>query len=490
MNPLVERARLDPAWWIKSFLNKVPWAIQREILEAVRDNSKVSVQSCHGAGKSFIAACIVLWFLLNYPGSRVITTAPTNRQVRAILWAEIRNLWYARLGGEVFQTELRLDEKWYAFGFSTDDSDAFQGHHATDLLVVFDEAAGIPAKIWDSSEGVLTSLNCKRLAIGNPTDITGRFYIECRNEYVKTIRISAFDTPNFTHFGITEEDIADGNWQYKIGDRPLPYPSLTTPYWVAERYREWGPDSPLYHARVLGQFPDQDEHSLIPLSAIEAAQHRSLEVPEGAPLILSADIARHGGDESVIGLRHGPVYRTIRTFSKQSTMLTAEHIAMEAKKYGVDTIKPDCVGVGAPVVDRLLQFNLPVWEMHPGSPATEPENFVHARDEWYWGMKERFEEGSIDIDPDDDVLAQQLLSITWASDGRGRIKVEGKDQMKGRGLKSPDRADAMMLSFAGPRYDALSLKSSTFRKNNLRVIQGGRGEDEHAEYSPFFTSEV
>jgi hypothetical protein len=141
---------------------------------------------------------------------------------------------------------------------------------------------------------------------------------------------------------------------------------------------------------------------------------------------------------------------------KDDTMTTAGHIAKAMRDIDDEAGKNDWVraivdvpGVGGGVVDRLAELDLPVVPYNGGEAPIDKERFVNARAEDYWTLRERFEQGEIDIDPDDDKLAAQLGSIKWGIDSRGRIKIESKDDMRKRGLPSPDRADAMAIAFAG-----------------------------------------
>lgn len=446
---VLDRARHDPAWWIRHVLGASLWQAQVEILESIRDNQETAVASCHGAGKSFIAARAVLWFLYTHKPSIVITTAPTDRQVKGILWKEIRvahqRAMYP-LGGRLLTQELRLDNDWWAWGFTAPeyDPDRFQGFHEVYILVIVDEAAGVSEQIYEAIDGILSSEHARLLMIGNPTNPSGRFGRSFKTSGIKKIRISAFETPNFTAFGITEEDIANGIWEKKING-PLPAPYLVTPQWVAKRYQRWTPNSPLYISRVKGEFPEQGEDTLIPLSWIERAQQRQLKPME--PVELGVDVARFGSDETVIALRRGPVVRLMGTYSHEDTMVTTGRIVRALSETGASVAKVDVVGLGAGVVDRLKEQKKPVREMNAAEAAGDPERFANRRAEWYWALRERFQEGDIDLDPDEE-LAAQLSSIKYKIDSRGRIQIESKEDMKKRGLPSPDRADAVMLAFA------------------------------------------
>lgn len=268
-----------PVWWVEKVLYAVPWEKQCEILNSVRDYYKTAVRSCHGVGKSFTAGQVILWFLYNFPRSIVLSTAPTWRQVEKLVWKEVRASFKRAkvpLGGKIQpkSPEIQIiQNEWYAIGLSTNDPDRFQGFHEKYILVVVDEAAGVSEDIFEAVEGVLTSENARLLLLGNPTSLSGTFYNAFREPGWNTITISAFDTPNFTAFGITEEDIVNSTWKEKIAG-PLPNPKLITPEWAADKHLRWGPDSPAYQARVRGQFPTESDDTLIPLAWIEAAMER------------------------------------------------------------------------------------------------------------------------------------------------------------------------------------------------------------------------
>jgi hypothetical protein len=172
--------------------------------------------------------------------------------------------------------------------------------------------------------------------------------------------------------------------------------------------------------------------------------------------IIAADIARFGEDETVIMRREGGWVRTYRAHHKADTMTTVGHIAKAMQDIDDEAGKNDWVraiidvpGVDSGVVDRLAELDLPVVPYNGGEAPIDSERFVNARAEDYWTLRERFEQGEIDIDPDDDKLAAQLGSKKWGFDSRGRIQIESKDDMRKRGLPSPDRSDTSAMIFAG-----------------------------------------
>jgi hypothetical protein len=217
---------------------------------------------------------------------------------------------------------------------------------------------------------------------------------------------------------------------------------------------------------VLGEFPDISDDSLILPRWIEAAQKRTLERTQRP--IIAADIARFGEDETVIMRREGGWIRAYRAHHKDDTVTTSGHIAKAMRDIDDEAGKNDWVraivdvpGVGGGVVDRLTELNLPVVPYNGGEAPIDKERFVNARAEDYWSLREIFEAGEIDIDELDDVLAAQLGSIKWTVDSRGRIEIESKDDMRKRGMPSPDRADtlAMVVSRRATGGPAIDIES-------------------------------
>ncbi len=457
---ILRRSKLDPVWWVETILGDELWDDEKKLLEALRDDDEVAWKSCHSGGKSWTAARGALWFLYNFYRSIVITTAPTDRQVRGILWSEIRqahaNARYP-LGGRMLSQQLFVDEDvgWFAMGFTAPDYDPnrFQGWHAPGgVLAVMDEASGISKNIHDGVDALMTGANTKKLLIGNPTDPASEFAKAFKDEDVTKITTSAFDTPNFTAFGITPDDIAKGTWREKIkGD--LPAPHLVTPEWVARRYRRWGPTSPLYEGRVLATFPEQGTDTLIPLAWIEAAQQRELE--PGLPVTLGLDVAEMGADRSVCYVRRGCVLRRVFATEKQKTTATVGNAVRAIRETGASEIIVDRIGVGRGPYDTLDEMS-----QEPGGldvyvnglsvavGARDKEQYANKRAELFWGLRERFEAGDIDLDPEDEELAADLSNIKYKPNSRGQIQIELKELARKRIGRSPDYGDAAAMAFA------------------------------------------
>ena len=260
-----EAPNISPTDFARDVLRVDLWAKQKEVLSALPEHRRVAVKSGNGLGKGFSAAVAVLWFLHTHRPAIVLSTAPTFRQVRHILWRQIHVLHRQApdvLKGKLLDTRWELAEDRYAMGLSADSADQFQGFHSRHMLIVVDEAEGVSDAIYEAIDSVMTSDGSRLLLIGNPTTVTGVFrraFHEERSIY-HCITISALESPN-------------------VRDRQVSVPGLTTAEWVDERKEIWGENNVLYRARVLGEFPDHSEDTLIRLSDVEAAVERWKALP-------------------------------------------------------------------------------------------------------------------------------------------------------------------------------------------------------------------
>jgi len=489
---VAKRVREDPAWFVRNILGERPWSGQVRIMESVRDHPETAVSSCHGIGKDWTAARVVLWFLLAHYPSLVLTTGPTDRQVRHILWVEIAKAWgkakpqLRALGYDVdscrlLTQELYIDKEGVnqrAIGFTapSGDPDKFQGWHCPNILAVLDEANGIGSEIRLGIDGCLTSGHTRKLEIGNPTDPSSEFAKSFKTAGVSKLQFSAFDTPNFTTFGITRDDIrkgtaSSGPWLEKIAGRPMPEPHLVTPAWVAARWHRWGESSPHVQSRIEGRFPESGEDQLIKHKWLEAAQTRSLEVKDRDPNILAVDVARFGSDSTIIGHRTGDRFRIgRRRWGQIDTMETSGHVARALAETGASEARIDEGGVGGGVLDRLRELRRPVFGINFGESPDDPERFVNKRAEIYWHLRERFEQGRIDLDAEDEDLCAQLATIKWSVDSKGRILIESKKEMKKRGVSSPDDADTCAMAMYDGTITSSDLETIAI---NMRAFMGG-----------------
>jgi len=436
-----------PDRWIQETLQEHLWTKQREIVLSVRDHRKTAVPSCHGSGKSFLAARIAAHWLCNHPAGEafVVSSAPTGRQVRNILWREInRAHGNAALIGRTNQTEWFLPtangkEELVAFGMKPDDLDpaAFQGIHARYVLVIFDEAGGIASQaLWEAADSLCANDDSRFLAIGNPDAPETEFHNICKpGSGWNVIPISAFDTPNFTG-----EAVPDKLKHLLVGK-----------LWVDEKRRKWGESNPFWVSKVLGQFPDTTIDGLLPIKWVLAAQQH--ELPAAAPYEFGLDVGG-GANNSTYCEREGPRYRIIRRDQNPNTMETCGQLLafINARKQSNTTtaygrVKVDEIGIGRGVVQRAQeQKYTTVIGVNVSRPAKDKEHFENIRAEGYWALRELFQSRLIDIDDADDDLAAQLVDLRYKRNSRGKIQMESKDDIKARGRPSPDDADALMLA--------------------------------------------
>jgi len=468
---LKARAPVDPVWWINRALGVKFWDAQKEIVESVRDNERTSARSCHGVGKSYLAGNVTLWFLYTFPYSIVLTTAPTFRQVEKLIWKEVRSSIRKskiHLGGELAKKSPELQivqDEWVALGLSTNQPDRFQGFHAKHLLVIVDEAAGVKEDIFEAIEGVVTSGHCRLLLLGNPTLIGGTFYRSHREPGWSKFHIAAWDTPNFAGSGITEDDLESGAWKDKApknedGTFNWPAPWLITPTWAADKITRWGKNHPAYQSRVAGNFPTQGEANVIPLAWIEASMSRWEDAVGEGSYELGVDVARYGSDLSVIAPRQGMKVYPLRVLSGKDTQEVTGEVLRAARAVDARHIKVDVIGMGAGVVDPLKAANAPVIPVNVGSASDVKDDdgnrvYLNLRAELWWALRESLDPKNPDplsLPPDEDLLGD-LAAPTYKITGKGQIQIEAKEETKKRLGHSPDRADAVMLTFA-PAYTA------------------------------------
>lgn len=427
--------RERPTIFAKEVLGVDFWSKQKEIANSVKDNARTTVRSCSAAGKTTVAACLVLWFLTCFYPSTVLTTGRSFRQVKDQLWREIRAR-HARsrppIGGDITQTSLTLSdkEKWFAEGFTTDEPERMTGFHNKYVLVVVDEASGIPDEVYNSLENPLASGFTRYLLLGNPTQNIGRFKDSFTSPNYKSIHISAYDTPSF---------IGEGN-----------YPFLINKDYIEQKKLEWGEDSPLYEVYIKGDFPSGETDRLIPFGLAEAATFREIIPGTEEGISIGVDTARMGEDENALYVRKGEKVIDSHFWRKAKTEEIIGRISHEIKEHESQITNID-EGYNPGVVDGLKALQeLKQYKINGISfqqTAKDSKVFANARAEMYWELAQRFKVGDIQI-PNDKILLKQLTDIKKKPLNRyDQIILESKQDMKQRGLKSPDRGDALALCF-------------------------------------------
>jgi hypothetical protein len=431
----------DPVGFITDILDEQPWTIQTQIAEAVRDYPYTAVPSCFGSGKDWIAARVVAWWVST--GGIAVTTADTFRQVRDILWRELRKA-HVRGGlpGAIPAVECRWEipgADAFAIGIKPEDynPEGLQGIHGRRVLVVLDEANGIGSDLWDAAKGLVVNEESRILAIGNPHEPQGAFHEACRSQTWHVIHISVFDTPNFTGEPVPEKAQAE----------------LVSPFWLEQRRKEGLEDTPWWQAKVLGQFPDTASNAVIPLAWVEQARARGhlQDAREWAGL----DVARFGSDDSALveGSGNGP--ETVEVVHGQDTMAVAG-MGMRYLQARRGTLAVDVIGVGGGVVDRIREQHPPgqLLAVNVGeSPDHDSDLLVNLRAQLWWDARRQLDPTADDplslarlTELDYARLRSELTAPTYRMTSSGKVQIEGKEELKARGLPSPDLADAFCLA--------------------------------------------
>jgi hypothetical protein len=430
-----------PDEWARGFL--------RELGEEVRTRGfdghnsvppiRFSTASGHGIGKSALVAWLIRWIADTRPHSKGVVTANTAAQLRSKTWAElakwhslgITSHWFTLVGGTLGSLAYYHNEHpqtWRCDAQTCEErnSEAFAGLHAANSTpyYIFDEAAGIAEKIFEVREGGLTDGEPMVFDFGNPTRNTGRFFENMQGRFRHLYKRRSVDS----------RDVA-----------------ITNKELIEEWRQTYGENSDFFKVRVKGEFPDAGALQFIPRSLVDACVDLDVHAAPSDPVVISVDVARFGDDESVIWLRRGRDCESMGHFRYQGmdTMTLASRIAELSNEHRPDAVFIDGGGVGGGVVDRCQQLGVPVTEINFGGKATSKEYQNLAAQMW-GNLREAMKAG-IRL-PDDDDLKADLTGREYGFTPTNQIKLEPKDEMKKRGLKSPDLADALALSFVFPVY--------------------------------------
>lgn len=486
--------------FVRDVLGANTWDFQDELILSVFKYKTTAAKTCNAVGKSYTAAKVAVSFLSLLPHSIVVTTAPTWRQVTDVLWREIattvKRSQYKLTENEVTQAGLSLDTDWYAVGLSTKYPENFFGYHADHILVIVDEAGGVPEPIFKGVKAITPNANARVLYIGNPTNPDGTFFEAFSNPRIKRFTVSAFDTPNFIHVGIRDLDDLIRVMTPPAGVDPLehnpfadvtwPYPALIAPEVVFERFHEWGVDSPAWQSLVMGEFPSQSEQSLIPVDLVIKAMNAGAElkavysdpnnpadpnngktfaelkgskIPTGKP-IYGLDMARFGSDSTVLTPRRGGWVSKQIKWNKVDLIESADRVLKLVNPTEERSrIKIDDTGNGGGTTDALRRYKVTRGDKIPYQYDIDPYNFGHSASdkdkfhditsELYWNLRQQFYDETIAFEENDKKLFNQLVGRRWSLTPAGKIKVENKDEYKKRtGGKSPDESDSLALAFA------------------------------------------
>jgi hypothetical protein len=426
--------REKPANYCRKILGIDLWQKQSEIMQALADPSVpfISVRSGNGVGKTHLAAASVFQYLDSHAPGYAIISSSSWRQTQKGIWPLIRTMHrkaLVPLGGGMLATEWKRGDLWGAFCVSPDEPENFSGFRTKHgVLVVVDEASALEREVFDAILGLCSTRGSKLLLIGNPLVPEGPFF-------------DTFQNPEWLNFSISTLDVVN-----------LGIPGLATQEWVDGMAKQWGVTSPMYQARVLGEFPASSSYALISLGWLPARIVADV-MPAQGERRMGVDVARYGDDRTVILIRDDRCVLHMEAHTKEGTMETVGRVKMAAQKWRVadENISIDDTGLGGGVTDRLEELGLSVNPVNNGEQASDRDRFKNVRAETYWRIRDR-------ISPDARFplfvpreFSAVLKECTWphyhpTSDGK--IALESKDSIKARRGMSPDLSDALALTFA------------------------------------------
>lgn len=391
----------------------------------------IAVSSGHGAAKTSYVARRIHWFMSCRAHPQVVCTANTESQLTTRTWRELAKWHKLAANRDWFDwtaTSYYLKahpETWKAnaIPWSENNTEAFAGTHEENVLVVFDEASKIADKIWEVTDGVFTTRKNIWIVCGNGTRNVGRFF-DCFHKNKKL----------WATWTVDSRTCKAANKEYL--DR------------LVEQYG--GEDSDQARVRVRGLFPKSATRQLISTEAVESCQKTEAEGWEYMPKVIGVDIARFGENSSTICIRQGRKVQPIEVLPKQDLMQTAHHVAEVIKTERPVQVFIDGSGIGAGVVDRLRQLNFQVIDVNFGNSSLNPR-FLNKRAESWWEMKEAIEAG-MELPPDQK-LKEELTCVEYDFTDKGRIRLDRKSDIMEQYGFSPDRADALALTYAYPVAD-------------------------------------
>ncbi len=444
------RAKQDILFFCREILGVTPDKMQEKILIDIGRENRIAAHTGHGIGKTAMGSWTLLWFMFTRGQSKVITTAPTWRQVKDLLWTEV-NRWARRMDlekmGWVFPYDLlttRLNitgqAEWYATGESSDDPYKLEGYHAKSIMYIVDEAKGVQDSIFDAIEGGMTAQEAKMVLLSTPGDSQGMLYRVCSGRENRNMDPT---DPDFWHI-------------HHVSAEDSPQVSKR---WIETRKKRWGPQSGVYILRVKGEFVELGDDTLFPAGWVDKAVDREeFELGKRSARVLGVDVARYGADSSVVCLREGANAVRFQKFDQLSTVQLADRVETIARDFKPREIWVDADGLGAGVVDILREVKFlrdKIREFHGNATPHDTAQFYNKRVETYWGLRKKFEMDAIKI-PDDDNLLGQLTSLKYKYQNKSVegesltvMIAESKEDRRRRGLESPDEADALMMAFAG-----------------------------------------
>jgi len=393
---------------------------------------------------------------MHYP-NKVVVTAPTSSQLFDALFAELKR-WINELpeglqsilntkSDRVEHTSAPAEMFISARTSRAETPEALAGVHSEHVMLVVDEASGVPEQVFEAAAGSMSGHNATTIMLSNPTRSSGTFFE-------------------------SQTRMADSWWtrRWSCVDSPL-----VSDEFVDEMRLRYGEESNAFRIRVLGEFPLADDDTIIPFHLVEAATHRDVEVDIERKPVWAVDPARFGSDRTAFCKRVGNVITEVKSWRGLDLMQTVGRVMAEYEALNPSArpseILVDSIGVGAGVVDRLRELGAPVRGVNVAESPSMGETYNNLRTELWFKTKAWLEDRSCKVPKDDELLAD-LTSIRYSFTSSGKMAAESKDQMRKRGLRSPDLADAVCLTMASDAATALSGPMTTWRGELRRGLKG------------------
>lgn len=445
--------RDKPIEFVRDIIKAEPDKIQCNILNSVAENQLTSVRSGHGIGKSAVLSWVLIWFMCTRPFPKIPCTAPTKHQLYDILWAEVAKWLNNDLRKDIEWTQEKIymkayPENWFAVPRTATQPDALQGFHSDYILYIIDEASGVKDATFEPVLGSLSTKDSKLIMMGNPTQLSGFF----------------FDSHNKNRHIYNSFKVSGENSERVSRD------------FIKMIIDMYGKDSDVYRIRVAGEFPKAMPDSFIQLDWVENCSKKTFikRTPQ-TRIDIGVDVARYGDDESIICVVYDKMTQQfLKKLHHNDTMQVCGEVViliekLRLKYIGIPIhIKIDCDGLGAGVFDRLNEIKkqrrwvtVKIYECHFGaeggkSNKNDPLEFSNATGIMWGTLRDKLKNNKIELLYDDKQITQ-LSNRKYRVNSDGKIELERKEEMKKRGLSSPDMGDALALSLYEPKKNRLEI---------------------------------
>jgi phage terminase large subunit len=462
-NPFIEFLKLyrhDIPRFVREVIGVEPDPWQLQVLKWRQEGERrISIRSGHGVGKTSLASWLMLHQIICWLPQKTVVTAPTSAQLFDAMMSELKTniqklpkplQGLFDIKGDRITLIGAPDESFISARTSrAEQPEALQGIHAEHVLLIVDEASGVPEQVFEAAAGSMSGSSACTLLLGNPVRGSGFFYNTHNGQSGnwKTLRVSCVDSPR-----VSKE-------------------------YVEEMAHRYGEDSNAFRVRVLGEFPKSDDDTVISLELVESAINRDVETNPLAPTVWGLDVARFGSDKSALAKRKANrLTEPVRTYKGLDLMelvgiVKAEYDSLPPSERPVE-ILVDSIGLGAGVVDRLRELSLPVRGINVSESPSMGTTYLNLRSELWFKAKTWLSARDCFL-PMDETLRADLTIPRFKFTSNGKMQIESKDDIKRRGLPSPDAGDAFVLTFASDAATALHGGTRSWGKpirRNLRLV--------------------